>query len=101
MDERPQVAPPAVEKGVHVEDIVRGDGGRVGEAIGFRGRRLIGDEAEGRAAAAPAVHLQEDQVVASGEEADPIGGDALLADGAAETVEELAKVILRTHPHEV
>ena len=86
---------------MHVEDIVGRDGGHAAAGLGLGRGHLVGDEAEGRAAARAAFHLQEQEVIASSKEADPIGGDALLADGASETVEERAKVILRIHPREL
>jgi len=83
---------------VHVEDIVRRDRGGIGEAIGLGRHGLVGDEAQRRAAAGPAVHLQEEEVVTPGQDPNPLGGDVLLADGAAHAVEQRAKVILWTHP---
>jgi hypothetical protein len=82
---------------MHVEDIVGRDGRTAGQPVRLRDDDRVGDEPEGRATARLAVQLEEEQVVAPGEQADPVGGDALLADGAAGAVEERAKVILRTH----
>ena len=88
---------------MHVEDVVGGDGVRTLAVaiIGARPRCFVGDEPEGRAAAGATFNLQEQEVVPTGQEPDPVGRDALLADGAAETVDERAKVILRIHPREV
>lgn len=83
---------------MHVENIVRADRVAVGEPVRLRTNGLVGDEAEGGGTARSAIELEKDEIVPTGKEPDPVGGDALLADGAPDTVEERAKVILRTHP---
>jgi len=83
---------------VHIEDVVGGDRGAIREAVGLGCDGFVGDEAERRAAARRAIHLQEEEVVASCQEPHPLGGDVLLADGAPHAVEQRAKVILWTHP---
>ena len=50
---------------------------------------------------ARAVDLEEGEVVAPGQELDPVGGDALLADGAGDPVRERAEVVQRIHPRGV
>lgn len=82
---------------MHVEDVVRGDGRRFQSLHGL----IAGagdDEAESRAEAGAAVDLEEDQLVTPGEEAEPFGGDALVADGAPKPVREREAVVQRIHP---
>jgi len=83
---------------VHVEDVIRADRGCVSEANDLGRDRLVGDEAERCAATRQAIDLQEQEIVAVGEEPDPVAGDVLLADGAPHPVEQRAEAILRTHP---
>jgi DNA-binding FrmR family transcriptional regulator len=82
---------------VHVEDVVGSDGvgpGRVGRPFPLAGE----DEAEGRAQARVAVDLQEDEIVAPGEELHLFGGDALVADRAQVPVRKREAVVQRIHP---
>ena len=82
---------------MHVEDVVGGDGvglGRIGRTF-----RLAGEEeAEGRAQARTALDLQEDEIVAPGEELHLVDGDALVADRAQMPVREREEVVQRIHP---
>ena len=86
---------------MHVENVIGADRRAALQAVGLGRAGVVGDEAQGGAATGRAIDLEEDEVVAPGQEADAIGGDALLADGAPDTVEKRAKVILRTHPRGV
>ncbi|MBF8289362.1 MAG: hypothetical protein HW391_330 [Chloroflexi bacterium] len=89
---------------MHVEDLIAGDGVRVGgdgqpldDPVRAGKAGAICNEAERGAAATRAGDLEEEQVIPPGQEPDPISGDAVLADGAVDAVEERAPVILRTH----
>jgi CsoR family transcriptional regulator, copper-sensing transcriptional repressor len=82
---------------VHVEDVV----GRDGRRLRPLQRAVAGagdDEPKRRAQAGAAIDLEEDQLIAPGEEAEPFGGDALLADGASKPVGEREAVVQRIHP---
>ena len=100
-DQRGEIAVPAAEEVVHVEDVVGADRRRVRMPVDLGDEGFVGEEPEGGAAARGALDLEEEEVLATGQEADALTGDALLADGAGDTVEELAQVILWIHPQRV
>lgn len=81
---------------MHVEDVIGGHRRR-GRIVAEVTRLGVVHEAQGRAAAAAALHLQEREVVAPGQEADPIRIDGFLADRAGNAVDEAAQVILGIH----
>src|SRR5262249_42868848 len=97
-----EVAVPAGQELVHVEDVVGRDRGTAGaRRVGGRcvGQARLGeDEAEGRAAAGRALDPDEGDVLPGCHDGDPGGGAGLLADGAREAVRERAEVIQRIHP---
>src|SRR5439155_3377059 len=85
------------------EDVVGRDRRRIGiDGIGDFERTAVAlarhDEAERRGCTGPAVELEEDQIVAAGQEPDAGGRDGLIADGASETVHERAEIVLTIHP---
>jgi len=57
------------------------------------------NEAERGAGTVLAIDLEKGEVVAPGEQPDPGRGDALVADGAAETVGKRHEVVQRIHPN--
>ena len=84
--------------------IADGRPGRVAGDVedGRAARFLRGEEqAEGAAAAAGAVEFDEGQVVAVGEDADPLGWDAGAAGGARDTVGNGAEAIAGMHRSQV
>jgi CsoR family transcriptional regulator, copper-sensing transcriptional repressor len=82
---------------VHVEDVIGADRRRWWRRDGLVAG--TGDhEPEGGACAGGAIDLQKHELVAPGEELEPFGGDALLADGASKPVGEHEAVIQRIHP---
>lgn len=83
---------------MHVEDVVRADRRGAGQAIGLGSVGRVGGESERRAAACRTVQLQEEEVVPSRQDPDPVARDVLVADGAPHSVEQRAEAILRTHP---
>ena len=111
-DERGQVAP--FEELADRPDVVGADRQRLAEP-GVVGRQELAvagigagavagrldDDAERFAPAARAVHLDEHEVVAAGEDADPLEGDELAADGAVDAVRERREAIARVHRRSV
>ena len=59
------------------------------------------DDAERFAATSRAVDLDERDVVAPGEDADPVGGDELAACGAVDAVGERIEIVARIHRPQV
>ena len=85
---------------MHVEDVIGRDrrGLRLRERLSGFVAAATKHEPEGRAQARGTVQLQEGKVVAPGEQGQPVGGDALLADGATKPVRERSEVVQRIHP---
>ena len=104
IDQGGQVATPGGKETVHVEDVIRADRRRLGRSIGGTAVAVEtprDDEPEGGAQAPGAVDLDEGKIVTPGKEADAGGWDAVVADGAAETVREGDEVVQRIHPRRV
>jgi len=59
------------------------------------------DDPEGLASAARAVDLDESDVVAPSEDADPVGGDEPAAGGTVDAVGERVEVVARIHRRQV
>ena len=97
-EEAAEIALPALEQLVDLEDVVRADRGCIQESDGLRRKRTGDDEAEGGAPAVGAVDLDEGEIVAVGEEADAVGRDDGVADTAPDTVGQQTKVSPRFHP---
>ncbi len=83
---------------MHRDDVVGrddfGDGG-------WSGITTLSHELEGRAATPMALDLDEGQILPAGQEPDPVGGDGLVADGAAEPVRKRALWVAGIHPRGV
>lgn len=58
-------------------------------------------ELKGRAATVMARDLDKCQILSASQEPDPVGGDGLVADGAAESVRERALWVAGIHPRGV
>ena len=80
-----------------------GSDGHVGPGA-VVGRLVVGigdHDPERFAPAARAVDLDEGDVVAAGEDADPVGRDELAAGGAVDAVGERVEVVARIHRRQV
>ena len=90
---------------MHCEDIVGRDHLRGGHDLACHRIGLdcqgVGQELQGGAAAVRTYNLDEGQVFATRKEADPIGGDGLVADGAEQPVGERAQWVAGIHPRGV
>ncbi len=111
IDEAAQVTLPPGQEPMHLEDVVgrqrvralchgRGHFAEVPGA-GIGGQVCVADEPECGAPAGPTLQLEECHVVPVGEDADPLGGDRCVADGAADAVQERSQVIAGIHPRGV
>ena len=99
---------PAGKVVAHRDDVGRRDDRRVGGRIAgdIEDRRPAGlvrgqEEAEGATATAGTVEFDESEVVAVGEDADPLGRDAGAAGGARDTVGNGAEAIAGIHRRQV
>lgn len=90
---------------MHREDVVRRDGLRgwrdlASHRVGLD-TEWVGQELQRRAAAVRTFNLDEGQIFTPSQEADPVAGDGLVADGAEQPVRERAKWVAGIHPRGV
>jgi hypothetical protein len=84
---------------VHVEDVVRADRRRPGQAERLRQEPFIRrkHEAEGDAGTCRAVQLHEDEVLAPGEDLGSPGWNGLPADAAGDIIRVLPMAVAGVH----